>query len=95
MGSASATGGPAQGGNDVQVQIYNLANALGIKPAELSNAIRPLIDPSTPNPADAATQEVELLKAQLHAQEGTAANAAAAEPSHGSIMGVVAEALLD
>ena len=70
--------------------------ALGVKPADLTNAIRPLIDPSVPNPAEAARQELELLKAQLAA--GGAGGAAAQEPpaaEGGSLLGALGEALLD
>lgn len=87
---------PAQRDADVQSQIVNLANALGVKPAELSNAIRPLIDPSVPNPAQAAQLEADILKAKLAA--GGAADPAAAAPQQaegGSLLSALGEALLD
>lgn len=31
---------------DVETMVWELAQALGVKPADLSNAIRPLIDPT-------------------------------------------------
>ncbi|ORY34121.1 hypothetical protein BCR39DRAFT_518571 [Naematelia encephala] len=96
-GSAVGGGGsgkPTKQGTDVQSQIYNLANALGIKPAELSDAIRPLIDPSAPNAAEKAQQEVEILKAQL-AASGAAAGGEKEEQPQGSLLGLVGEVLLD
>jgi hypothetical protein len=94
-GSTSNTGATPE--TDVQTQIYALANALGIKPAELSAAIRPLIDPTAPNPAEAAQKEADLLKAQLAAGSGVGAGAAAEEKKHDGpgIMAAIGEALLD
>lgn len=88
-----------KGGNaDVQAQIVNLAIALGVKPADLTNAIRPLIDPSVPNPAEAARQELELLKASI-AAGGAVGGAGAAEKeapaTEGSLLGALGEAFLD
>ncbi|ORX36764.1 hypothetical protein BD324DRAFT_627093 [Kockovaella imperatae] len=55
--SGSGSGG---GQTDIESQIISLASALGIKPADLSSAIRPLIDPTAPNPAEVARREAEL-----------------------------------
>lgn len=49
---------------DVQSRIFELATALGVPLADLSNAIRPLIDPTVPNPID----EVKRLREQLELQ---------------------------
>lgn len=95
------TGSVPAGNPDVQSQIYTLATALGVKPHELSEAIRPLIDPSVANPAEAAAKEIEMLKLQL--QSLTAAGASAAQapvaekekPNEGSLLGIVSEVLLD
>lgn len=73
----------------MQSQILQLANSLGIKPAELNAALRPLIDPSVPNPAEQAQKELEMLK--LQQQSG----GAEAQDSGGSVLGVIGEALLD
>lgn len=72
-----------------------MANALGIKPAELSAAIRPLIDPSVPNPGEAAQQQIELLKQQVEAQAGAVEHGEAAHTEKTSLLGLVGEALLD
>lgn len=53
----STAGAPA----DVQAQIFSLATALGVPLASLSDAIRPLIDPTVPNPVE----EVKRLREQL------------------------------
>jgi hypothetical protein len=53
----STSGAPA----DVQAQIFSLASALGVPLASLSDAIRPLIDPTVPNPVE----EVKRLREQL------------------------------
>lgn len=53
----STSGAPA----DVQAQIFSLATALGVPLASLSDAIRPLIDPTVPNPVE----EVKRLREQL------------------------------
>jgi hypothetical protein len=66
-----------------------LANSLGIKPAELNAAIRPLIDPSVPNPAEQAQKELELLK--LQQQSG----GEHADEPHTGVLGIIGEALLD
>lgn len=63
---------------------------MGVKPAELSNAIRPLIDPSAPNPVDVAKMEAEALKQQIAATQ-----AEAKTEEHGSLLGMMGEALLD
>ncbi|KAK8864300.1 hypothetical protein IAR55_001546 [Kwoniella newhampshirensis] len=73
----------------IESQIYHLANSLGIKPAELSGAIRPLIDPSIPDPAAAAKQEAEALKKEMEA------HAAEKTETGGSVLGILGEALLD
>ena len=86
---------PAEKDADVQSQIVNLANALGVKPAELSNAIRPLIDPSVPNPAQAAQLEADILKAKLAAGGGADAAAAEQQAEGGSLLSALGEALLD
>lgn len=87
---------------DVQGQIYALATALGVKPADLSSAIRPLIDPTVPNPADACQKELELVKLQLATgagaggAEGTVgSNKVDEKAAEGSLLGLAAEALLD
>jgi hypothetical protein len=76
---------------DVQSQILQLANSLGIKPAELSAALRPLIDPSVPNAAAQAQKELEMLKLQ---QQGGGAHEAEHTGGAG-VLGVLGEALLD
>ncbi|KAJ9105976.1 hypothetical protein QFC19_003311 [Naganishia cerealis] len=53
----ATSGAPA----DVQAQIFSLAASLGVPLADLSNAIRPLIDPTVPNPVE----EVKRLRDQL------------------------------
>ncbi|WWD17403.1 hypothetical protein CI109_101844 [Kwoniella shandongensis] len=74
----------------IESQIYHLANSLGIKPAELSGAIRPLIDPSIPDPAEAAKKEAEALKKEMEAKmEEQKAE------TGGSVLGILGEALLD
>lgn len=89
-----STRGQVSGDADVQAQIYHLANVLGVKPADLSNAIRPLVDPSVPNPAQAAQAEADILKAKLAAAgDGGAAGAEKAEG--GSLLAAMGEALLD
>ena len=84
---------------DVQGQIYALATALGVKPADLSSAIRPLIDPTVPNPAEACQKELELVKLQLQtgatAGDGATGNKVDKEAAEGSLLGMAAEALLD
>ncbi|GHJ88866.1 hypothetical protein NliqN6_5268 [Naganishia liquefaciens] len=55
--ASSTAGAPA----DVQAQIFSLATALGVPLASLSDAIRPLIDPTVPNPVE----EVKRLREQL------------------------------
>jgi hypothetical protein len=90
QGKGSAASGKVSGGGDVQSQILQLANSLGIKPAELSAAIRPLIDPSIPNPAAQAQKELEMLK--LQQQSG------GNEETHDTgagVLGIIGEALLD
>ena len=88
------TGQPRGGGGDVESQILQLANTLGVKPADLSSAIRPLIDPSAPNPAEAAKMaaEQEILKAK-------AANGGNADPANDDagpgILAQMGEVLLD
>ena len=84
------------GNADVQSQIYALAETLGIKPADLSSAIRPLIDPTVPNPAEEAKrikQEMEL-KAEL---EKNKVETAAKEEAHSGpgFIEVLEEAFLD
>ena len=99
---AKATGKAAKGkvitgNNDVQSQIWALAETLGIKPADLSNAIRPLIDPTVPNPAEEAKRikaEMEL-KAQLEATKAESAAQAEASSSGPGILDVLEEAFLD
>lgn len=93
---------PAAGNTDVQSQIFTLATALGVTPHDLTAAIRPLIDPSVPNPIEAATKEIEMLKLQLQGLSagGAATQAQAQEkveekPSEGSLLGIVSEVLLD
>ena len=88
--TARGSGKPEKSGDDIQTQIYSLANALGIKPAALSAAIRPLIDPSAPNPADVAKMEAEVFKQQVAANQ-----AEEKKEGHGSLLGMVGEALLD
>ncbi|CAD6582588.1 MAG: hypothetical protein TREMPRED_003329 [Tremellales sp. Tagirdzhanova-0007] len=87
-GSEQASGSE----DDVESQIFHLANALGIKPAELTAAIRPLIDPSVPNPAEAAKLEADVLKQQIAVNQ---ADANHEEEHHGSLLGTLSEALLD
>lgn len=97
-----AVKGAAGKRTDVQGQIYALATALGVKPADLSSAIRPLIDPTVPNPADACQKELELVKLQLATgagaggAEGTVgSNKVDEKAAEGSLLGLAAEALLD
>ncbi|WVN88221.1 uncharacterized protein L203_103422 [Cryptococcus depauperatus CBS 7841] len=83
---------PAQPGNsdqDIQSQIINLASALGIKPAELSSAIRPLVDPSVPDPVEKVKREAEILKAEMEAKKHEM------DGQEGSVLNVLGEALLD
>ncbi|WWC94074.1 hypothetical protein V866_000912 [Kwoniella sp. B9012] len=82
-----------QGEDDIQSQIYHLANSLGIKPAELSAAIRPLVDPSVPDPAEKAKQEIELLRAQVEAK--ATEHQAEAQQHEGGVLDMLGEALLD
>ncbi|KAK4689057.1 hypothetical protein P7C73_g1034, partial [Tremellales sp. Uapishka_1] len=90
---SSPSGKSAAGGKaDIQSQIFTLATALGIKPAELSAAIRPLIDPSVPNPVEVAQRETDLLKQQIEQQ---AAESQSEEQVGGGLLGVLGEALLD
>ena len=49
---------------EVESLVFQLAQALGVKPAELSSAIRPLVDPTAPDPAAVAQAEAEALKAK-------------------------------
>ncbi|WVQ72599.1 hypothetical protein IAR50_002157 [Cryptococcus sp. DSM 104548] len=74
---------------DIQSQILHLASALGIKPAELSSAIRPLVDPSVPDPAEKAKHEAEVLKAEMEAK------AKENENQEGGVLDMLGEALLD
>lgn len=90
--AASAGSAVKSSAGDVQSQILQLANSLGIKPAELSAALRPLIDPSVPNAAEQAQKELEMLK--LQQQGGGGAQEADAKP-HVGVLGVLGEALLD
>ncbi|OCF36750.1 hypothetical protein I317_05722 [Kwoniella heveanensis CBS 569] len=87
----SASGAGAE--ESIESQIYHLANSLGIKPAELSAAIRPLVDPSVPNPAEKAKHEAELLKAQVEAK--AAEHESKAQATEGSVLDMLGEALLD
>ena len=85
--------GAAGGDSDIESQIIQLANSLGVKPADLSSAIRPLIDPTAPNPVEAAKLEAqkEILSA------GGAASGAEANketPSAG-FLAAMGEVLLD
>ena len=79
-------------GTDIESQVIQLANALGIKPADLSSAIRPLIDPTAPNPVEAARIEAE--KELLKAKGGSASNEHPVKEGAG-ILAAAAEALLD
>jgi hypothetical protein len=88
---AGSTPGGKSSGGDVQSQILQLANSLGIKPAELNAALRPLIDPSVPNPAEQAQKELEMLKMQ----QATAGAHEAEENTGAGVLGVLGEALLD
>lgn len=54
--------------------VWELAQALGVKPADLSDAIRPLIDPTAENAQTAV--KVAEAKAAEAAAEATAAEAA-------------------
>ncbi|RSH87485.1 hypothetical protein EHS25_003395 [Saitozyma podzolica] len=82
--------------SSIQSQIYDLAASLGVKPADLNAAIRPLVDPSAPNPAEAARLEVELLRKQVEASQGAAAGGnGQAEESGAGLLGVMGEVLLD
>ncbi|KIR67240.1 hypothetical protein I314_02453 [Cryptococcus bacillisporus CA1873] len=75
--------------DNIQSQIFNLASALGITPAELSSAIRPLVDPSVPNPIEKAKQETRLLQAKMASQQHENEN------QEGSVLDMLGEALLD
>ncbi|KIR33760.1 hypothetical protein I352_03837 [Cryptococcus deuterogattii MMRL2647] len=79
----------AHGDDNIQSQIFNLASALGITPAELSSAIRPLVDPSVPNPIEKAKQETRLLQAKMASQQHENEN------QEGSVLDMLGEALLD
>lgn len=93
----------AAGNPDVQSQIFTLATALGVTPHDLTAAIRPLIDPSVANPAEAAAKEIELLKLQLQGLgAGGAAAGSAAHPEETKeaeaapgLLSLVTEAMLD
>ncbi|KAJ9103258.1 hypothetical protein QFC21_002681 [Naganishia friedmannii] len=61
VGNKAATHATSGAPADVQAQIFSLATALGVPLADLSNAIRPLIDPTVPNPVE----EVKRLRDQL------------------------------
>ncbi|TYJ56986.1 hypothetical protein B9479_002265 [Cryptococcus floricola] len=74
---------------DIQSQIFQLASALGIKPAELSSAIRPLVDPSAPDPAEKVKHEAEVLKAEMEAKQKENEN------QEGGVLDMLGEALLD
>ncbi|KAL7421717.1 hypothetical protein Q5752_003488 [Cryptotrichosporon argae] len=90
---AKPTGGSrVSGGDDVQSQIWNLASALGVKPADLTAAIRPLIDPTVPNPLEEARREKELLQQKIELGQ---AEAKAKGDETGGLLGVLGEALLD
>lgn len=82
---------------DIDAQVLRLAQTLGVKPAELSNAIRHLIDPTAPQPgavtADQQAQHAQQVKA---AAESASAEAAAASASdEPGILELMGEALLD
>jgi hypothetical protein len=64
-----------------------------VKPADLNAAIRPLVDPSAPNPAEAARLEAELLRKQVEASQAGGGNQA--EESGAGLLGVMGEVLLD
>lgn len=94
-GTAKAGKGVSGGDTDIESQIFKLASALGVKPADLNNAIRPLVDPTAPNPAEAAKIEAEILKAKL-------AGGGAAIPEQGEkqeegvgLLSALGEAFLD
>ncbi|KAJ9119086.1 hypothetical protein QFC22_003577 [Naganishia vaughanmartiniae] len=63
----ATSGAPA----DVQAQIFSLAAALGVPLADLSNAIRPLIDPTVPNPVDEVKRLRDQLELSKHIHEQT------------------------
>ncbi|WRT66261.1 uncharacterized protein IL334_003214 [Kwoniella shivajii] len=91
--AARPTGSGKTPEDDIQSQIYALAASLGIKPAELSAAIRPLVDPSIPDPAAQAKHEAELLKAQVEAK--AVEHEAKAKETTGGVLDILGEALLD
>ncbi|EAL23534.1 hypothetical protein CNBA1810 [Cryptococcus deneoformans B-3501A] len=86
---AKPTQDAGDGDDNIQSQIFNLASALGITPAELSSAIRPLVDPSVPNPAEKAKQDAQLLQAKMASQQHENEN------QEGSVLDMLGEALLD
>jgi hypothetical protein len=72
---------------DIQSQIFALAEALGVAPADLSDAIRPLTDPTVPNPVE-EKKKLEKKLEQVEANGGEAEK----EPS---VLGLMGEAFLD
>lgn len=58
---------------DVQKLIYSLAQSIGVTAADLSSAIRPLTDPTVPNPVE----EIKRLREQLTLVEVTCGSAGA------------------
>lgn len=104
-GAASATGGSkplAKGKNvkgdakkggkeDVQAQVLRLAQTLGVKPADLSDAIRHLIDPTAPKPSYAEAGK----QAQVQAEAAAAAASSAAASDEPGIFDIMGEVLLD
>lgn len=71
----------------VQSQVQRLAESLGISPADLSEAIRPYLDPRAPKPAAGQDQGAAAAAAAAAAAEKQ-------EPTPG-LLGVIGEALLD
>lgn len=75
---------------DIQSQIFALAESLGVAPADLSAAIRPLTDPTVPNPVEQQKKlEQQLEEAQANAgKEST-------EEDGPSVLGLMGEVFLD
>ena len=75
---------------DIQSQIFALAEALGVAPADLSAAIRPLTDPTVPNPAE----QQKKLEQQLEEAKANGGKDAA-ETDGPSVLGLMGEVFLD
>lgn len=80
---------------DIQSQVFRLAQSLGVKPAELSDAIRHLTDPTAPKPGAGAAGADAGKEAQVQAEAAAAAASSAAASDEPGFLSVMGEALLD